>query len=158
MHTPVSYLKKKKEKEKRNVRCQPFRILDSSKTECPTNWAIGRENNVPRKKKKSLASENCCRRRQSRSAYKRYQRYSRPDCYRLFTDPSCNSGCVFNKLPSLYTCLKNGTYYVTGYGVRPSYCFKFTVHQMLAELCPFENISKLFLFRLTPPKVYIRSS
>ena len=39
----------------------------------------------------------------------------------------------------LYAHLKNGTYYVTGYGVRPS-------------------VRKLFLFRLTPPTVYIRSS
>ena len=43
-------------------------------------------------------------------------------------------------LPSfLYARLKNGTYYVTGYGVRPS-------------------VRKLFRFRLTPPTVYIRSS
>ena len=39
----------------------------------------------------------------------------------------------------LYARLKNGTYYVTGYGVRPS-------------------VRKLFRFRLTPPTVYIRSS
>ena len=57
-------LKKKKDKEKkRNGRCQPFRILDSSKTDCFTNGALGRENNVPRRKKKSLASVNCCRQR-----------------------------------------------------------------------------------------------
>ena len=39
----------------------------------------------------------------------------------------------------LYARLKNGTYYVTGYGVRPS-------------------VRKLFRFRLTLPTVYIRSS
>ena len=39
----------------------------------------------------------------------------------------------------LYARLKNGTYYVTGYGVHPS-------------------VRKLFHFRLTPPTVYIRSS
>ena len=39
----------------------------------------------------------------------------------------------------LYARLKNGTYYVLGYGVRPS-------------------VRKLFCFRLTPPTVYIWSS
>ena len=39
----------------------------------------------------------------------------------------------------LYTRLKNGTYYVTGYSVRPT-------------------VRKPFSFRLTPPTVYILSS
>ena len=43
--------KKKREKEKkRNGRCQPFRILDLSKTDCFTNGALGRENTQKKKK------------------------------------------------------------------------------------------------------------
>ena len=57
--------------------------------------------------------------------------------------PTCLLGyTVFMSVPQrwfLYARLKNGTYYVTGYGVRPS-------------------VRKLFRFRLTPPTVYIQSS
>ena len=45
----------------------------------------------------------------------------------------------FHSCSFLYACLKNGTYYVMGYGVRPS-------------------VRKLFRFWLTPLTVYIGSS
>ena len=44
--------KKKKEKEKKRT-LSTLPNLDSSKTDCFTNGALGRENNVPRRKKKS---------------------------------------------------------------------------------------------------------
>ena len=89
--------KKKREKEKKRM-LSTLPNLDSSKTDCFTNGALGRENNIPRRKKKSLASVNCCRQRHARSAYKLHQRYLRPDGCGLFTDPRCNSGRVFNQL------------------------------------------------------------
>ena len=44
--------KKKREKEKKRT-LSTLPNLDSSKTDCFTNGALGRENNVPRRKKKS---------------------------------------------------------------------------------------------------------
>ena len=91
--------KKKRERKEKKLTLSTLPNLDSSKIDCFTNGALGRENNIPRRKKKSLASVNCCRQKQhARSAYKLYQRYLRPDGCRLFTDPSCNSGRVFNQL------------------------------------------------------------
>ena len=64
--------------------------LDSSKTDYLTSGALGRENNVPRRKKVPSVSDS------PNQPVK-----SDRDCCRLLTDPSCNSGCILNQLPFL---------------------------------------------------------
>ena len=39
-----------------------------------------------------------------------------------------------------------------------AYCFKVTVHQILAELCPFETFVNSFGFQLTSLTIYSKSS
>ena len=39
-----------------------------------------------------------------------------------------------------------------------AYCFKVTVHQISAELCPFENFGNFFCFQFTALTVYIQSN
>ena len=43
-----------------------------------------------------------------------------------------------------------------GAGAGSAYCFGVTVHQLIAELCPFENFSKNFCSQVTLPTVYIK--